>query len=422
VRRIAILFLLLYGATLFADEVGDSRRIYRDAVAAYQKKDYPSFLEKARAASALRPSHPGLLGSYAAALALNEQREAAIALLGRIASMGFTLPNASSDDDFAALRGMPRFDAVLKRLEANTRSIGEAREEFTIDRLALLPEGLAYDGRGKRWFVSSVRTRTIFAIAAEGKTKGEVSVLAKDLPWGVFGMVYDGAHDVLWAATSALPQVEGLRAEDAGKSGLLKIDARSGRVIETLMAGDEVKHHFNDVALADDGTVYVSDGFSPNIFRVHGKALESFLHGPFASLQGLAVRGPILYAADYSKGIYAIDRRTLDVRLLPVPANVSLLGVDGLYVAGARTLIGTQNGTNPNRIVRIRLSSGGVGIAGVDTLLANAENLGDPTLGVVAGDRFYFNANGQWDLFADDGTIRDPVKLKEAVVLSVPLR
>lgn len=420
-RRIGILLLLLCGTPLFADEVSDSRRIYRDAMAAYQKKDYASFLEKAKAASALRPSHPGLLGSYAVALALNEQRQAAIALLERIASMGFTLPNAS-DDDLAALRGMPRFDAVMKRFEANTRPIGEAREEFTIDRLGLVPEGMAYDGRGKRWFVSSVRTRTIFAIAAEGKAKGGVSVLAKDLPWGVFGMVYDGARGVLWAATSALPQVEGLRAEDAGKSGLLKIDGGSGRVLETLMAGDEGKHHFNDVALAEDGTVYVSDGLSPNIFLVRGKALEPLVHGPFTSLQGLAVRGPVLYAADYSKGIYAIDRRTREVRLLPVPANVSLLGVDGLYVAGARTLVGTQNGTSPNRIVRIRLSSGGVGVAGVDTLLANAENLGDPTLGVIAGDRFYFNGNGQWDLFADDGTITDPVKLKEAVVLSVPLR
>jgi len=54
--------------------------------------------------------------------------------------------------------------------------------------------------------------------------------------------------------------------------------------------------------------------------------------------------------------------------------------------------------------------------------LANASALGDPTLGVIAGGRFYFNANAQWDLFADDGTITDPVKLKEAVVLSVPLR
>lgn len=416
-KRIALVLLLLAGTALLADEVDESRRLFRDAVAAYEQKDYATYLEKARAAAALRPTHPGLLIRHAAALALNGQREAALTLLERVAAMGFTGVDPASED-FAALRGLPRFDAVVKRLEANTKPMGQAREEFLIDRLGLVPEGMAYDSAGKRWFVSSVRTRTIFAISA----KGEVSELAKDLPWGVFGMVYDGPRGVLWATTSALPQVEGYRAEDAGKSALLKIDPRSGRVMETLRPRDTAKHHFNDVALADDGTVYLSDGASPNIFRVHGKSLVSFVHGPFASLQGLAVRGSLLYASDYSKGIFAVDRRTLDVRPLPVPQNVSLLGVDGLYLAGAQTLVATQNGTNPNRIVRIRLASGGLGISSVETLLANATALGDPTLGVIAGDRFYFNANAQWDLFADDGTITDPVKLKEAVILSVPVR
>ncbi len=416
-KRIALVLLVLIGTTLVADEVDESRRLFRDALAAYEKKDYATYLEKARAAAALRPSHPGLLIRHSEALALNGQREAALALLERVASMGFTVPEMGPDD-FASLRDMPRFVAVKKRFDANAKPVGQAKEEFLIDRLGLVPEGMAYDSSGKRWFVSSVHTRTIFAINA----KGEVSELAKDLPWGVFGMVYDGPRGVLWATTSALPQVEGFRAEDAGKSALLKIDPRSGRVIETLTAKDTARHHFNDIALADDGTVYLSDGFAASIFRVHGKSLVSFAHGPFSSLQGLAVRGPMLYAADYAKGIFVVDRRTLDIRPLPVPQNVSLLGVDGLYVVGGQTLVGTQNGTNPNRIVRIRLASGGLGISSVETLLANVSGLGDPTLGVVAGDRFYFNANAQWDLFAEDGTITDPVKLKEAVVLSVPVR
>ena len=48
--------------------------------------------------------------------------------------------------------------------------------------------------------------------------------------------------------------------------------------------------------------------------------------------------------------------------------------------------------------------------------------MGDPTLGTLANGRFYFNGNAQWDLFTVDGKISDPLKLKEAVVLSVPLR
>ena len=45
----------------------------------------------------------------------------------------------------------------------------------------------------------------------------------------------------------------------------------------------------------------------------------------------------------------------------------------------------------PNRIIRIRLTPGGLAVASVETLLANGGGMGDPTLGVVAGNRFFFN-------------------------------
>ncbi|HEY8181865.1 MAG TPA: hypothetical protein VII32_06465 [Thermoanaerobaculia bacterium] len=61
-----------------------------------------------------------------------------------------------------------------------------------------------------------------------------------------------------------------------------------------------------------------------------------------------------------------------DLHPLPVAANASLLGIDGLYLLNRRTLIGVQNGTNPNRIVRMDLSSDGHRITEVTTLAANS--------------------------------------------------
>ncbi len=406
-----LLLLLLAGVAL-GDDLADSRRFYQQALAAYEKQDHRAFLENVRAASALRPQHPTLLVRYAAALALNGQREAALANLERVAAMGMVYAVAE-EKDFASLRGQPRFDAVVKAFAANAQPIGTAREEARIEELGLIPEGLAYDAKSRRLLVSSVRHRKILAVDA----KKNVTTLVKDLPWGVFGMAVDDARGVLWATTTALPQVEGFRAEDKGKSALLRIDLKTGKLLGTLAAPGE--HHFGDVTVAADGAVYVSDGASPAIYTVRGDALEIFLRGPFASLQGLTADAGVLYVADYSKGLYAIDRRTRDLRLLSVPRTASLLGVDGLYLAGPRTLVATQNGTHPNRILRIRLMPSGLGVAAVDTLLANAPGLGDPTLGVVIDKRFFFNGNAQWELFREDGTIVDPLKLAEAVVLSV---
>jgi hypothetical protein len=410
----------------------------------------PDALKKAREASDARPQHPTLLYRLAQALEANGQREEAVRVLDRIATMGFVYP---VEKDFAH----DRYRAVAKRFALNAKPIGTAKREFAIDRIGLIPEGMAWDGR--RFFVSSVRTSTIFAGNEPFATA----------PWGVFGMAVDRKRGVLWATTTALPQVEGFKAEDKGKSALLRIDLHDGKILETLNA-PEGEHHFGDVAVAPDGEVYVSDSASPVIYVVRGAVaerrlpggrsagilpassredvppgrrrsgsleggaphtLQPFVRGPFRSLQGLAVSGATLYVADYSNGLFAIDRRTADLRPLRVPATVSLLGIDGLYsvdatrVADASTLIATQNGTNPYRILRIELAPGGLAVSSVQTLLANSPDMGnpgDPTLGVVANGRFYFNANAQWDLFGDDGKISDPLKLSEAVVLSVPLR
>lgn len=400
-RSLLVLSLLL-APVLSGDDVTDSRRFQQAANAAQKEKDHPAWLKNIRMASDLRPQHGGLLVQLAGALEANGQREEAVRTLGRVAAMGLVYPIAQNFPD-------ARYGEVAKRFESNAKPIGTARPERTIERLGLIPEGMAWDG--KRLFVSSVRTKTIFA-------GDDVFATA---PWGVFGMAVDRKRGVLWATTTALPQVEGYVEADKGKSALLRIDLGSGRILQTLSAA-EGEHHFGDVTVSKDGAVYVSDSASPVIYCVEGRRLVPFVRGPFLSLQGLAVAGEKLYAADYSKGLFAIDRRTLDIHSLRVPATATLLGVDGIYAVDARTLVATQNGTFPNRIIRIRLTPGGLAVEAVETLLANAPALGDPTLGVIVGNRFFFNANGQWELFGEDGKISDPLRLSEAVVLSVTVR
>jgi hypothetical protein len=414
VKRFVAIALLVVVSAVTADEVSDSRKLQQEAIAAYKEKHPAIFLEKIREASSLRPQHPTLLLQLAVALAVNGRHREALGVLDRVAAMGFT--TTLDDEELVPVRALPQFAATAKRFEANTKAIGTAKSELTIDQLGLIPEGMAYDAKRKRWFVSSVRSGAIFAIGADGK----VETFA-DVPWGVFGMTVDAKRGVLWATTAALPQVEEFKAEDKDKSALLRIDLESGRVLETLRVADDAAHHFGDVVVATNGEVYVSDSASPVIFKVAGASLEPFLRGPFLSMQGIASARKVLYVADYSKGLYAVDARTKDVHALRVPPNVSLLGVDGLYAVDDRTLIGTQNGTNPNRIIRIRLAPSGLAVSSVETLLANAPGMGDPTLGVLVGKRFYFNANAQWDLFGDDGKIADPLKLQPAVVLSVPV-
>ncbi|HEX6640363.1 MAG TPA: hypothetical protein VF215_04590 [Thermoanaerobaculia bacterium] len=413
-RLLALFLSVALMTSAAADELADSRRLQQEALAAYKEKKADVFLTKIRAASDLRPRHPTLLVQLAVALAANGRHREALGVLDRVATMGFVYE--LDDEELKPVHALPGFARVAKQFAANARPIGIAKMEVTIDRLGLIPEGLAYDARRNRWLVSSVRTGAILAVNANGDVTTFV-----DVPWGVFGIAVDAKRNVLWATTAAMEQNEDFHAEDKGKSALLRIDLASGEVLETLKPADDATHHFGDVAVASDGEVYVSDAASPVILRVAGSAFEPFVRGPFASVQGIAPAKKALYVADYAKGLFAIDRRTGDVTLLRTPPNASLLGIDGLYLVDEKTLVGTQNGTNPNRIIRIRLAPGGLAVTSVETLLANAPAMHDPTLGALAGKRFYFNAIGQWDLFGADGRIADPLKLQPAVVLSVPV-
>jgi hypothetical protein len=118
-------------------------------------------------------------------------------------------------------------------------------------------------------------------------------------------------------------------------------------------------------------------------------------------------------------GAYAIDLKTSAATPLSVRSNVSLLGVDGLYAVGQGRLIGTQNGTNPHRVIHIAVD--GTNVTSVVPVVANHAEFDEPTLGVPSGELFYFVANSQWNLFDEKGNVTDESKLKPVVVLKTKM-
>ena len=365
--------LLVLSILMAIDPVADSRKLQQEAMQAYRAKDYATFLTRIRAASDLRPQHPTLLYYVAAGLALSGREDESLRILERLADMGMVYA-PEKEADFANVSTA----AVAQRFQKNAAAIGQASVASKIAEHGLIPEGLAYDG--KRVLVGSVRKGAIYANGKPWVT---------DLPYGVFGLAID--KDVLWAAASSVPEFERHREDGAA---VLKIDRRSGKVLRTI-AAPAGKHIFGDLTVAANGDVYVSDSGTPAIYRIHDDDLEPLIEGaPFVSLQGLAARGNTLYVADYSKGVYAVDLTTHDATLLRVPEDITLLGVDGLYIASGG-LIATQNGVNPHRVIRIRLD--GLDVKGVETLAANLPGMDEPTLGAIHGGAFYFNANSQWE-------------------------
>jgi hypothetical protein len=407
-----------------ADSAATARAAYGRAVAAYRKKDFVTArIEMARAAAAW-PTQQAYLENSLGLAALARDTADVARWLDRLARLG--IGRGGADSSFRALAGAPAYEAAVRRLETATAPAPRSRVRLTIADTMMHPEGVAFDSRTGSWFVGSVRQRRVVVVGRDGSAHDFVHPAADGIG-GVFGMAVDEARRTLWVATTSLPRMQDFAVTDSGRVGIYGYDIDTGRLRRHVWAPRDasVSHTFGDVAVAPNGDVYASDSQAPWIFRLAagGDSLERFAtHALFRSLQGMAVTpdGATMYVADYSHGLLRVDLRSRSVTPLRAPPNVTLLGVDGLYLhRGA--LIGVQNGVAPARIARFCLDADGGGVRRLEMVDRNPALADEPTLGVVVGDSLFYVATSQWDKFGDAGTRVAHSALRPATVLGVAL-
>ncbi|HEV8358662.1 MAG TPA: hypothetical protein VGQ17_18055 [Gemmatimonadales bacterium] len=276
------------------------------------------------------------------------------------------------------------------------------------------------------WYLASVRHRKVARVHPDGSSDDLVTE-GQDSLWAALGVRADPASGTLWVTTAAIPQMSGYQAADSGRSGVAAFDLATGRLkARYLLPSGPAPHLLGDLVVAPNGDVYATDSDAPVIWRIRrGSATaEEFLRHPlFRSLQGPALdpSGRALYVADYSHGVLRVDLATSEVVALAAPARTTTLGIDGLaWYQGS--LIGVQNGVAPARIVRLRLDPAGRRITAVVVLDRHLPLAGEPTIGTVWGDRYFYVANSQWDEYDDAGRHKPGARLEPPRILELRLR
>lgn len=418
---IFLLFLGLLGTIAIVPAQQPSPfALERAAGKQYQAKDFPAYRKTLEQVLELRPNHPRILYNLAGACALTGDSAGALKRLGQIAAMGLSFP-AGKDDDFATIAKTEAFQAILKRFDANRAPTTRSKKLFQLADKELLTEGIAYDPVKKVYYIGSVHKRKILKVAANGTAKDFSK--PEDGLWGMLGMSVDAKRRRLWAASAAVPEMEGFTKADDGASGLFEYDLKTGRLLNSYLLPRNGPHVLGEAIVMPNGDVFTSDSASRELFRLpFGKReLERFAGpDPFYNLQGLAATpdGKTLYVADYAKGIFRLDLATKHLELLPVPDDVTALGVDGMYLhRGA--LIGIQNGVSPNRVVRFVLNGKGDRIEKAEILESNHALFAEPTLGVFVGDEFHYIGRAQWGAFEEADAAKRASKLVEPMVLTM---
>ena len=366
--------------------------------------------------------HPSIVFNLARADAALGRTEDALAWLQTFAASGLTR-DVANDSALASLRQAPGWAALAARIAGNARPVANAQLAFTLPDPAFMPEGIAFDPRTRRFFVSSLRDGRILAYAPEGGF-AEFVPARRDGQWAMLGIAADTLTRTLWATTYAGPYFTGYVAADSGKSAVLAYDLDTGALRRRYTPPEGTRHQLGDLVVAPDGDVFVSDADEGVVYRIErgGDEMEAFAQDEVVSPQGLAITsdGRRVLVADYVRGIASLERETGELAWITTADSVAVSGIDGLVRVGHR-LIAVQNGVAPKRVVELLMDDAERRITGWRPLEQATPLLTEPTHAVVVGGEVFFIADSGWDRLDPSGQLKPGMVLEPAHVMRAPV-
>ena len=408
-----------------APDLNSAMQAFTAGMEAKERKDFAQYRAGIERAVELLPDPSRLVYRLAVARLLNGDAPAAVAAYRRQVDAGIAR-DPRQDPDLAALLTDPGFREALARLDALATPVVASTPAFELPVRDLV-EGIAHDAATGAFFFSSVAQRKILRRAKDGAVTDFVPAGAHGL-LSALGIAVDAGHRRLWVLSAGLPQATGLKVSDRKKSALLAFDLDTGAWQRTFDAppGDR---SWNDLELAADGSVFVSDPAAKAILRVKPDGgILTLLAGEevLGSPGGLALSadGKLLYVADWNNGLGVLDLAATGkerwIWMRP-PVGSTVLGIDGLRRQGNR-LIAIQNGVTPPRIQTFELAPDGRSLLSARTLEKNLPEWDEPTLGVVVDGAFYYVANSHWPSFpGDESAPVDTSKLTPTAIRRLPL-
>lgn len=309
-------------------------------------------------------------------------------------------------------------EALHNWYRTNLRAYGATLPAAEVPADFKLVEGIAYDPATRRLFVGTVIEGRLAYLE-----KGAWHEIPVGFPRsGLFGMAIDAKRRLLWIGTGAVAET-GVRSDPL--AGLIAIDLDGLKVVQRVRVPSDKPGVVGDVTVGPDRTVYASNSESGAIhrYRPGGAGMADLVPpGLFKNPQGMALSrdGRNLYVADYHSGLWIVRLRDGRVTPIAIDRPAMLDGIDGLVkLPGSNTLLATQNGTAPRRILRLTLSPDGTRVARIQPLQVLPAEAHDPTLATLVGGNLWFVGDGQWERYGPGGKPRDATPPRPTPLLRI---
>ncbi|MCC5864230.1 MAG: hypothetical protein JJU31_03820 [Wenzhouxiangella sp.] len=373
----------------------------RQAAEAYESGDVSGWVRYTERLHALRPHNQDLMRHLVLGYAQLSQFTPAFNMMLQMQQQGLA-ENWDQFDELESMREHRLYEHLSNLMREAGRPFGRVDEVAVLEGVSM-PEALAIDPATDRLFVGTVREgqilvtedRQTWTVFADPTTHEDLKA--------VMSLAVDPARNQLIVATGVVTQFRRYRAEDVGRTAILRLDLESGELVSRhAVIPDRRARLLGALTVASDGTIFAADALTPTIFRLgvdEQHPQPFFGHGNLTSLRGLAISDDDtrLYVADYDLGIFVIDARdAAQAWKLAVPETLNETGIDGLYQWNNHLVV-IQNGISPQRVMRLQLGDDGLGVINVAPVVAALEQFDTPTFGVMADSSLLFLSGSHWN-------------------------
>lgn len=299
---------------------------------------------------------------------------------------------------------------------------------FQLPERDLIPEGMCYDPADDVFFLGSIRKSKILKISRDGAVEEFVSPVENEIR-GFLGMKVDLERRALWANWHQGKSSEGFDPQARHYTGISTYDLNDGHLIrDYAIEKTEENHLFNDVAIARDGTVYVTSFAYGTIYRIDATTdqLVEYLRLPgevWTNGIDITPDDRFLFVVG-NAGVYRVDLASDEVLELATPENEFVGYGDGLYFHRGDLIVISGHREEDrviNRVLKLKLSEQLDRIVEIEVLDRDHPLYSSPTTGAVVGDWFYYIATAQFGKFDADGVLAPWDELSDTYILKVAL-
>jgi hypothetical protein len=422
IRMISIAAILLFASDSVTNARDELAALRKQAHAAREAGDHSGYLQGTLKVRTLLNNYPSAILSVARAYMEAGDSEKALDALTEFADLGQMDDGMidGSNKTFAPLADSPRYKAVLEKFAQNKMPASTAETAFSLSDPGLVAEDIDFDPASKSFLITSVLEKKIVRVSESGAA---TDFAQSPSHWPMLAIKIDAARKLVWATEVALDGFTAAPKADWGRSAVLCFDYATGKLLRRVEgpAGAALA----DVVLAPNGDLILSDGEKGGVYRLRNGNLQLMDGTDFISPQTAAMLpdGKRVFVPDYLRGIGILDLDSGSLKWLVQQATpgAALNGVDGLYFHRGSLFV-TQNGTSPERVVRLKLDPSFSRIVSSEIIERNTPTLGDPTHGAFVGDDFYYIANSGWSELDDHGNLKPGSKLTAAHIMRFKTR